>query len=51
MDTIYSRILKADNCISWYSDTTKPDLGGIKGTKNYSYFFYLIYCKMMITEY
>ena len=31
MDIIYSRILKADNCISWYSDSTKPDLGGIKG--------------------
>lgn len=30
IDTFYSRILRAANCISWYSDSNKPDLGGAK---------------------
>ena len=49
MDIIYSRILKADNCLSWYSDSYKPDLGGIKGTFNLLKFLYKI--KMMIIEF
>lgn len=30
IDTFYSRILRAANCISWYSDSNKPDLGGAR---------------------
>ena len=30
IDVFYSRILKAANCISWYSDTPKPDIGGAR---------------------
>jgi len=30
IDTFYSRILRAANCVSWYSDSNKPDLGGAR---------------------
>jgi len=30
IDVFYSRILKAANCISWYSDSHKPDIGGAR---------------------
>ncbi len=28
MDVFYSRIIKQDNCVSWYSNNSNPDLGG-----------------------
>ena len=28
MDVFYSRIIKQDNCVSWYSNKANPDLGG-----------------------
>ena len=30
IDTFYARILRAANCVSWYSDSNKPDLGGAR---------------------
>ena len=33
IDLFYSRILRSANCLSWYSDTSSPDLGGANGTK------------------